>query len=235
MEAPWLRRSRCHLCPQNADQPEESVSCPFILVSTNESNGTRSCLFFNYAAHTSRHWSSQIASWRKVHPREKPKHLLLYWRWGGLVERGQGGKIVLAELPHKLASPDARPPVESNSEIEACAFMSRIHGSATVFADGARSWRAHAKAKRLKFSQVNHSKMQFTKPRGPRRKAAGTQVLDRQWKSLKQYVPREVANKNALDRSVNDSLRAYVYSWVWRHNVGIPTLLSSLGHLASEG
>ncbi|CAL1151037.1 unnamed protein product [Cladocopium goreaui] len=39
-----------------------------------------------------------------VHPREKPKHLLLYWRWGGLVERGQGGKIVLAELPHKLVS-----------------------------------------------------------------------------------------------------------------------------------
>ena len=162
--------------------------------------------FLNYAAHTSRHWSSQIASWRKVHPREKPKHLLLYWRWGGLVERGQGGKIVLAELPHKLVSPDARPPVESNSEIEACAFMSRIHGSATVFADGARSWRAHAKAKRLKFSQVNHSKMQFTKPRGPRRKAAGTQVLDRQWKSLKQYVPREVANKNAQNQCTSPNL-----------------------------
>ena len=141
-----------------------------------------------------------------MHPREKPKHLLLYWRWGGLVERGQGGKIVLAELPHKLVSPDARPPVESNSEIEACAFMSRIHGSATVFADGARSWRAHAKAKRLKFSQVNHSKMQFTKPRGPRRKAAGTQVLDRQWKSLKQYVPREVANKNAQNQCTSPNL-----------------------------
>ena len=113
--------------------------------------------------------------------------------------------------------------------------MSRIHGSSTLFADGARSWRAHARDKHLEFSEVKHSKMQFTRTRGPRRKAAGTQVLDRQWQSLKQYVPKEVANKNALDRSVNDSLRAYVYSWVWRHNVGIPSLLSSLGHLASEG
>ena len=45
----------------------------------------------------------------------------------------------MAELPHKLVAPSARPPPESKSDVVGTALMKRVHGSATLFADGGQS------------------------------------------------------------------------------------------------
>ena len=52
--------------------------------------------------------------------------------------------------------------------------------------------------------------MQFCKQRGPRKKAAGTQCIDRKWKSLKQWIPKELRNKQKITRDVNMCLRSFV-------------------------
>ena len=88
----------------------------------------------------------------------------------------------MAELPHnKLVAPSGRPPPESKSDVVGTALMKRAHGSATLFADGAKAWKTLAHGKKMKFAEVSHKRMQFCKKRGPRKKTAGTQCIDRKW------------------------------------------------------
>ena len=48
---------------------------------------------------------------------------------------------------------------------------------------------------------------------------AGTQVLDRQWRSLKDYLPKTLATKSKAGH-VNQSLWQWTYSWQYRYNNG---------------
>jgi len=106
----------------------------------------------------------------------------------------------VAELPHKLVAPSARPPPESKSDVVGTALMKRVHGSATIFADGAKAWKTLAHGRNMKFAEVSQKRMQFCKKRGPRKKTAGTQCIDRKWQSLKKIIPK-------VTRDVNGSIR----------------------------
>ena len=55
-----------------------------------------------------------------------------------------------------------------------------------------RAWRSQARLRKLKFSSVSHSKMQFTKKVGSQRLLTGTQKLDGFWKLLKKFVPAQI-------------------------------------------
>ena len=112
--------------------------------------------------------------------------------------------------------------------------MKRVHGNATLFADGAKAWKTLAKTKGLKVAEVSHKRMQFCKQRGPRKKAAGTQCIDRKWKSLKQWIPKELRNKQKITRDVNESIRDYVFAFVCRTNWGNANRLKNLADLASK-
>ena len=173
-----------------------------------------------------------MQEWKRTHPRKRPKYLLFYWRWAGLLERGRNGKFLVAELPHKLVAPSGRPPPESKTDVVSAGLMKRVHGNATLFADGAKAWKTLAKTKGLKFAEVSHKRMQFCKQRGPRKKAAGTQCIDRKWKSLKQWIPKELRNKQKITRDVNESIRDYVFAFVCRTNWGNANTLKNLAELA---
>ena len=60
----------------------------------------------------------------------------------------------------------------------------------------------------------------------------GTQALDRRWASLKKYTPKELASKNSSNRDLNQKIRDYIYSFVWRCNVAKDARLKELGTLA---
>ena len=76
--------------------------------------------------------------------------------------------------------------------------------------------------------------MQFCKHRGPRKKAAGTQCVDRKWQSLKKWTPKELSNKQKFTRDVNESIRDYVFAFVCRTNWGNANRLKNLADLASK-
>ena len=139
--------------------------------------------------------------------------------WGGVgcwrscyaddvVERGRNGRFLVAELPHKLVAPSARPPPESKSDVVGTALMKRVHGSATLFADGAKAWKTLAHGRNMKFAEVSHKRMQFCRKRGPRKKTAGTQCIDRKWQSLKKLYPRSL--EMWMDPSETACLRLFV-------------------------
>ena len=64
--------------------------------------------------------------------------------------------------------------------------------------------------------------------------AAGTQCIDRKWKSLKQWIPKELRNKQKITRDVNESIRDYVFAFVCRTNWGNANTLKNLAELASR-
>ena len=68
--------------------------------------------------------------------------------------------------------------------------------AASLFADGNSAWKRAALQGGIKFH-------------------AGTQVLDRQWRSLKEYLPKTLATKSRTGH-VNQSLWQYTYSWQYR-------------------
>ena len=74
----------------------------------------------------------------------------------------------------------------------------------------------------IEFHDVKHALLEFS--RTVRTRAgdvvkAGTQVLDRQWRSLKDYLPKSLATKSKAGH-VNQSLWQWTYSWQYRYNNG---------------
>ena len=132
----------------------------------------------------------------------------------------------MAELQHKLVDTYARPPPESKSDVVGTALMKRVHGSATIFADGAKAWKTLAHGNKMKFAEVSHKRMQFCKKRGPRKKTAGTLCIDRKWQSLKKIIHK-------VTRDVNGSIRDYVFALVCRTYWGNANTLKKLADLAS--
>lgn len=79
------------------------------------------------------HFSAEVASWKLKHPQCKvPAWLVLNVRVGGLGERGQTGKCVLAMLPHNLVRLGAVPPTESVKDIVSSKLLTRVANSSTV-------------------------------------------------------------------------------------------------------
>lgn len=105
----------------------------------------------------------------------------------------------------------------------------------TVHGDGARAWKSESKRLRLRFKNVVHCKMQFSKLVRVRRlpKLTGTQCLDQTWKQLKRYIPKELRSRDQTTRRDNHRLEEYVWSFLFRMNVR-PKLLEALGKLAQK-
>ena len=76
--------------------------------------------------------------------------------------------------------------------------------------------------------------MQFCKHCGPRKKAAGTQCIDRKWQSLKKWIPKELSNKQKFTRDLNESIRDCVFAFVCRTNWGNANTLKNPADLASK-
>ena len=94
----------------------------------------------------------------------------------------------------------------------------------TVFADGNRGWASHSAELGLRFHSVTHQVKQFTKNVPASQHAssvAGTQTMDRCWKSLKTWmgVGYSVSNKKVGDRFMSESIPSLVYQWMWRQTV----------------
>ena len=47
-----------------------------------------------------------------------------------------------------------------------------------------------------------------------RKKAAGTQCIDRKWQSLKKWIPKELSNKQKFSRDLNKTIRDYLFAFV---------------------
>ncbi len=48
---------------------------------------------------------------------------------------------------------------------------------------------------------------------------------------VKKYIPKELSCKHSGSRNLNQKVREYIYSFVWRHNVTKDTRLDQLGNL----
>ena len=111
----------------------------------------------------SRNFSAPINLWRVGHPRRKPKYLLYYWRFAGALERGNGGRFLISELPRVLVAPGGRPPTERNYDVVQSRLLNRTCPGTKIYADGNKAWPAQCKILPRKCFQVKHCKMQFLK------------------------------------------------------------------------
>ena len=50
--------------------------------------------------------------------------------------------------------------------------------------------------------------------------------------AVEKYIPKELSCKHAGRRNLNQKVREYIYSFVWRHNVAKNARVSQLGNLA---
>ena len=137
----------------------------------------------------------------------------------------RAGPAILSMGAPRVTIPGSRPPTESLSEIRESKLLQHVQRKGSVvFSDGNVSWRSQAKARSLKAAWVNHQNKQWTKRQGPSRSRpaqvsaiAGTQVVDRLWKSLKMWVPRTFPRKvghGELSRE-HDDLRALVNQFMY--------------------
>ena len=182
-----------------------------------------------------RNFSGPIALWRASHAGQRKKYLLFFWRFAGALERGHGGRFLIRELPHVMVGPGGRPPTESKYDVTQSKLLERTQTSTKIYADGNKAWLGHCKVLKRKCYQVKHVKMQWTKKSSSRVvKTHGTQCLDRLWSSLKKYIPKELSCKHAGSRNLNQKVREYIYSFVWRHNVAKEKRLNQLGNLARK-
>lgn len=141
----------------------------------------------------------------------------------------------MAKLPTILLRPQSRPPAESLKDVRISKLLEKVIPGATVHADGARAWKSESKRLKLRFKNVVHCKMQFSKLVRVRRlpKLTGTQCLDQTWKQLKRYIPKELRSRDQTTRRDNHRLEEYVWSFLFRMNAR-PKLLEALGKLAQK-
>ena len=66
-------------------------------------------------------------------------------------------------LPTILLRPQSRPPAESLKDVRTSKLLEKVIPGCTVHGDGARAWKSESKRLRLRFKNVVHCKMQFSK------------------------------------------------------------------------
>jgi L-rhamnose mutarotase len=184
-----------------------------------------------YVSNSNPHFQKEVAEAKKKWQKgknSKNKPFPKYWqghvRVAGLKQRDGHGVVV--RLPLKLVPPMSSPPPEGKSELVNSKLLRRLDKKKVVrlFADGAHAWPAAVKAEGLanvRNFAVSHRGLQFTKKLKLKKKAkysntAGTQVVDRWWESLDEYIPKQLHSKTGKGGTINEALFDYVFSFVWR-------------------
>ena len=116
-------------------------------------------------------------------------------------------------------------------------FLSH-RGKRALYSDGARAWMTAGKHLGIKCYQVSHQRKEFCRSLSevdPKlSKKAGTQVIDRKWKALKDFLPRNYHRKvnGPHGSQVNPLLRKRVFQFCWRNSLQSPSPAKFLKHLA---
>ena len=104
--------------------------------------------------------------------------------------------------------------------------------------DGARAWMTAGKHLGIKCYQVSHQRKEFCRSLSevdPKlSKKAGTQVIDRKWKALKDFLPSNYHRKinGPHGSQVNPLMRKRVFQFCWRNSLQSPSPAQFLKHLA---
>ena len=129
-------------------------------------------------------------------------------------------------VPTQVTPFGQRPVTESRDQVEATGFLDRLYGRSVVCPDGNKAWKAAAEARGIEVQSVVHQVKNFTSV-GPVRwknvsNVAGTQVIDRSWKSLKNFLPQHMCLKfkEKGHSKMHPSVPEYIYMWTWRQSLG---------------
>ena len=93
-----------------------------------------------------------------------------------------------------------------------------------------RAWKSEAARHRVRFTDVNHSRMEFTRATAGHQHLSGTQLLDQVWRHIKQYVAKSLRSRDSDTRRFNQRLSVYLFSYAHRYNTG-KDLWGELGRL----
>lgn len=127
----------------------------------------------------------------------------------------------------EVSVPGSRPPTESKAQIRQSNLLERVNVSKSVlYSDGNASWKSLAAEMQLKHKAVPRQLKVFSAPNDVAKNSSilssvsGTQVLDRTWKSLKDWLPRLVP-KPLRESMLNETIELLVYQWSWRRSQDI--------------
>ena len=143
-------------------------------------------------------------------------------------------------LQSEVALPKSRPPVEAWDEIRSSGLLDRVshRGKRALYSDGARAWMTAGKHLGIKCYQVSHQRKEFCRSLSevdPKlSKKAGTQVIDRKWKALKDFLPSNYHRKinGPHGSQVNPRMRQRVFQFCWRNSLKWPSPAQFLKQLA---
>ena len=141
--------------------------------------------------------------------------------------------LILCSLPRHCRNTEVlcvgvRPPTESLAEVRASGLLHKVaRKNSTIFADGKKAWRSEATRLQLRHVSVNHQNKEFVrkdrKKKGQKGSTlAGTQMLDRCWQALKNFVgphwPRKIGK--GVTSTVHPALSLLVLQFQWRRSIG---------------
>lgn len=96
----------------------------------------------------------------------------------------------------------------------------------TVFADGNLAWAHGCRKRGLECEQVTHQVKQFTRPvmRKPSSvlsSVAGTQSIDRAWRTLKAWLPQKLKTyeKRNGHHKMSQGVHSMIQQWMWRQTI----------------
>ena len=127
-------------------------------------------------------------------------------------------------VPTQVTPVGQRPVTESRAQVEATGFLDRLYGRSVVCPDGNKAWKAAAEARCIEVQSVAHQVKNFASV-GPVRwktvsNVAGTQVIDRSWKSLNFFLPQHMCLKykrKVTARCTPVCLSTYICGLGWNH------------------
>ena len=143
--------------------------------------------------------------------------------WGGAITfmRTCGGRT-FEHMPSQVTPPAERPITQNSDQVEKSGFLDRITGSSIICPDGNRASKFAAERRGIPVQSVVHQVKNFTSE-GPKMfrgvsNIAGTQTLDRSWKSLKDFLPAHMVlkHKDRGHSTMHPSVTQYVFMWYWR-------------------
>lgn len=141
-------------------------------------------------------------------------------------------KINLQSFVTCLTATLRRAATESKTQVLASKLLDAVVGrsSTVIYPDGNHAWKSLAEQKGFKVEAVSHQQKQFTREltnaKRHKPQLAGTQCIDRTWKSLKKdWLPQKIHSFDHVDghRKLSRQLVQQVYQWVWRKHIGVKT------------